>query len=57
VTGGYPIELLQKATRAGWRFSEREVSYHPAAIGTRAKVSGSIKGTLRAARDFGKAPT
>jgi glycosyltransferase involved in cell wall biosynthesis len=52
---GYPVELLQKATRAGWRFSERDVSYHPRTEGTRSKVSGSLRGTLRTARDFGKA--
>ncbi|MFC4786255.1 glycosyltransferase family 2 protein [Nocardioides sp. MAHUQ-72] len=51
---GYPVELLDKATRAGWRFSEREVSYHPRAEGTRSKVSGSVRGTVRTARDFWK---
>jgi glycosyltransferase involved in cell wall biosynthesis len=49
---GYPVELLQKATVAGWRISERNVAYHPRAIGTRSKVSGSVRGTTRAARDF-----
>ena len=49
---GYPVELLQKATDAGWRFSERDVAYHPRAAGTRSKVSGSVTGTLRTARDF-----
>jgi glycosyltransferase involved in cell wall biosynthesis len=49
---GYPVELLQKATLAGWRFAERDVSYRPRAVGTRSKVSGSVLGTARAARDF-----
>jgi len=49
---GYPVELLQKATLAGWRLSERDVAYHPRALGTRSKVSGSVRGTSRAARDF-----
>lgn len=49
---GYPVELLQKSTRAGWRFAERDVTYHPRAAGTRSKVSGSLKGTLRTAHDF-----
>ncbi len=49
---GYPVELLQKATLAGWRVSERDVGYHPRAEGTRSKVSGSVKGTVRTARDF-----
>ena len=51
---GYPVELLQKATRAGWRFVEHDVTYHPRAEGTRSKVSGSVRGTARAARDFWK---
>ncbi len=51
---GYPVELLQRAHAAGWRFSERDVGYHPRAEGTKSKVSGSVKGSLRAARDFAK---
>ncbi len=51
---GYPVELLQKASRAGWRLAERDVAYHPRAEGTRSKVSGSVRGTLRAAHDFWK---
>ena len=51
---GYPVELLQKITRAGWRVSERDVDYHPRAEGTRSKVSGSVRGTLRTARDFAR---
>jgi glycosyltransferase involved in cell wall biosynthesis len=49
---GYPVELLQKATHARWRLVERDVSYRPRAVGTRSKVSGSVRGTLRATRDF-----
>ncbi|MBA2953118.1 glycosyltransferase [Nocardioides sp. MAH-18] len=49
---GYPLELLLKATAAGWRFVERDVAYRPRAAGTRSKVSGSMRGTLRTARDF-----
>ncbi|QYJ05293.1 glycosyltransferase [Nocardioides panacisoli] len=51
---GYPVELLQKATRAGWRIAEHDVAYHPRAEGTRSKVSGSVRGTVRAARDFAR---
>ncbi len=51
---GYPVEMLQKATLAGWRFREHDVTYHPRAEGTRSKVSGSVKGTFRTARDFWK---
>ena len=49
---GYPVELLDRAVRAGWRIVERDVSYHPRAEGTRSKVSGSVRGTVRTARDF-----
>lgn len=51
---GYPVELLHRAALAGWRVHEREVAYHPRAAGTRSKVSGSVRGTVRAARDFGR---
>ena len=51
---GYPVELLQKASRAGWRVVEQDVAYHPRAQGTRSKVSGSMLGTARAAQDFWK---
>jgi glycosyltransferase involved in cell wall biosynthesis len=51
---GYPVELLQKATIVGWRLAERDVDYHPRALGTRSKVSGSVRGTARTARDFWK---
>jgi glycosyltransferase involved in cell wall biosynthesis len=51
---GYPVEMLQKATAAGWRFVEHDVAYHPRAEGTRSKVSGSVTGTVRTARDFAK---
>lgn len=51
---GYPVELLDRAVRAGWRIVERDVAYYPRAAGTRSKVSGSVRGTLHAARDFGR---
>jgi glycosyltransferase involved in cell wall biosynthesis len=51
---GYPVELLQGAQRAGWTISERDVAYHPRTEGTRSKVSGSVRGTVRAARDFAR---
>jgi glycosyltransferase involved in cell wall biosynthesis len=49
---GYPLELLRKAHDAGWRIGEYDVSYRRRASGTRSKVSGSIRGTLRTAHDF-----
>lgn len=49
---GYPLELLIRAAAAGWRITELDVTYAARAAGTRSKVSGSIRGTLRATRDF-----
>jgi glycosyltransferase involved in cell wall biosynthesis len=51
---GYPLELLIKAQRAGWVVRESDVRYGERAKGTKSKVSGSLRGTLRAIRDFGK---
>ncbi|HEU5475992.1 MAG TPA: glycosyltransferase family 2 protein [Actinophytocola sp.] len=49
---GYPLELLIRAARAGWPVVELDVAYRPRAAGTRSKVSGSVRGTLRAVRDM-----
>ncbi|AEV85600.1 glycosyl hydrolase [Actinoplanes sp. SE50] len=49
---GYPLELLIGAARAGWRVAETDVSYRPRAAGTRSKVTGSVRGTLRAVHDM-----
>lgn len=49
---GYPLELLLRAARAGWRVVELDVAYRPRAAGTKSKVSGSVRGTARAVRDM-----
>ena len=51
---GYPLELLLRAGAAGWRVREFDVEYRPRA-GGRSKVSGSVRGTVRAARDMAEA--
>jgi glycosyltransferase involved in cell wall biosynthesis len=51
---GYPLELMLRAARAGWTVREIDVSYGRRAAGTRSKVSGSVKGTVRVAHDFAK---
>jgi glycosyltransferase involved in cell wall biosynthesis len=51
---GYPLELLIKAQRAGWRVRELDVAYGERAKGTKSKVSGSVRGTLRAIRDMSR---
>ena len=45
---GYPLELLLRAGAAGWRIAEFPVAYR-ARAGGRSKVSGSLRGTVRAA--------
>ena len=57
--GGPPLRLPGRAPaarrrRANWRFVERDISYHPRAAGTKSKVSGSVMGTIRTARDFAR---
>ncbi|EFQ82139.1 glycosyltransferase, group 2 family protein [Aeromicrobium marinum DSM 15272] len=49
---GYPLELMLRASRAGWTVRELDVAYGPRAVGTRSKVSGSLRGTARVVRDF-----
>lgn len=49
---GYPLEVVLRAAAAGWRITEVDVDYGPRAVGTRSKVTGSVRGTVRAARDM-----
>jgi glycosyltransferase involved in cell wall biosynthesis len=49
---GYPLELLVRAAAAGWSVVEHDVAYRPRAAGTKSKVSGSVRGTMRAVRDM-----
>jgi glycosyltransferase involved in cell wall biosynthesis len=49
---GYPVEMVIRAARAGWRIAEVDVDYLPRAAGTVSKVTGSLRGTLRATRDI-----
>lgn len=51
---GYPLELLLRAGAAGWLVREFDVEYRPRA-GGRSKVSGSVRGTVRAACDMAAA--
>ncbi|MEV6774553.1 glycosyltransferase family 2 protein [Nocardia sp. NPDC051030] len=48
---GYPLALLVAAASAGWHLVERDITYRPRTHGV-SKVSGSLRGTLRAAKDF-----
>jgi glycosyltransferase involved in cell wall biosynthesis len=51
---GYPLEMVVRAARAGWRVAEVDVDYAPRAAGTRSKVTGTVRGTARAVRDMAK---
>ncbi|MGI8535369.1 MAG: glycosyltransferase, partial [Mycobacteriales bacterium] len=51
---GYPLELMRKASAAGWTVAEVDICYRERAEGTRSKVSGSVRGTARVVADFAK---
>lgn len=51
---GYPLELMLRASRAGWTVEELDVTYDRRASGTKSKVSGSVRGTARVVQDFAK---
>jgi glycosyltransferase involved in cell wall biosynthesis len=48
----WPLEMVLKAATAGWLVRECPVSYRPR-IG-RSKVTGTVRGTARAARDMSR---
>ena len=47
---GYPLEMVTRASRAGWRVHEVDVDYLPRT--GRSKVTGTVRGTVRAVRDM-----
>ena len=49
---GWPLEMVLRAARAGWRIEEVAVDYRPR-IG-RSKVTGTVRGTARAVRDMAR---
>ena len=48
---GWPLEMVLRAARAGWRVREVDVGY-ASRRGGRSKVSGSVRGSLLAVRDM-----
>jgi glycosyltransferase involved in cell wall biosynthesis len=50
---GWPLEMVLRAASAGWRIDEVDVVYRPR-IG-RSKVTGTARGTARAASDMARA--
>jgi glycosyltransferase involved in cell wall biosynthesis len=48
-SSGWPLEMVLRAAERGWRITEVGVTYR-ARSGGRSKVSGSVRGTIRAVR-------
>ncbi|KHK98283.1 glycosyltransferase [Microbacterium mangrovi] len=49
---GYPLEMVLRASEAGWRIREVDVTYRPR-IG-RSKVTGTVRGTFSAVADMSR---
>ena len=47
---GWPLEMVLRAADAGWTIREVPVAYHPR--DGRSKVTGTLRGTVRAVRDM-----
>jgi glycosyltransferase involved in cell wall biosynthesis len=47
---GYPLEMVLRAAADGWRVAETDVAYLPRT--GRSKVTGTVRGTLRAIGDM-----
>ncbi len=47
---GWPLEMVLRAAAAGWRIEELPVAYRARA--GRSKVTGTVRGTVRAVRDM-----
>jgi hypothetical protein len=47
---GYPLEMVMRAVAADWRIAEVAVPYYPRS--GKSKVTGTVRGTLRAVRDM-----
>jgi glycosyltransferase involved in cell wall biosynthesis len=49
---GWPLEMLMRAAAAEWRVGEVEVDYRPRT--GRSKVTGTVRGSIRTARDMAR---
>jgi glycosyltransferase involved in cell wall biosynthesis len=47
---GWPLEMVLRASHAGWTVCEVPVAHHPRQ--GRSKVTGTVRGTVRAVRDM-----
>lgn len=50
---GWPLEMVLRASEAGWRIAEIDVAYRPR-VGC-SKVTGTVRGTARTFNDMAKA--
>ena len=49
---GYPLEMVTRASDAGWRVREVDIDYGLRTAGSRSKVTGTVLGTVRTIRDM-----
>ncbi len=49
---GYPLEMVTAAADSGWRVREVDVDYALRTEGSRSKVTGTVRGTVRTVRDM-----
>ena len=49
---GYPLEMVTSASDAGWRVREVDVDYALRTEGSKSKVTGTVRGTVRTIRDM-----
>ena len=49
---GWPLEMVLRASHAGWTIVDVPVAYHERA--GRSKVTGTVRGTLRAVKDMSR---
>ncbi|HEV2062095.1 MAG TPA: glycosyltransferase, partial [Solirubrobacteraceae bacterium] len=47
---GWPLEMVLRAARAGWRIEEVEVPY--SARAGKSKITGTVRGTIRTVKDM-----
>jgi glycosyltransferase involved in cell wall biosynthesis len=47
---GYPLEMVVRAAESSWRIREVDVAYRPRT--GKSKVTGTVRGTVRAVRDM-----
>jgi glycosyltransferase involved in cell wall biosynthesis len=51
---GYPLEMVVRAAAERWRIDEVDVDYAPRTTGGKSKVTGTVRGTVRAVRDMSR---